>query len=334
MRSTFPIPDKDVRQGELKTLARVGGGDVRIVQPTLNDNDIVLHGDYRRECLRPGLVLHATDMCQLHELTSHAVQKPGMTFSLFMCGGATASVGDRTFVMGTLPDCKPARIEAVAISRSRTELFTRSSPRGSRIRKVIVSISPEWLEDGGLGGIRDHAAVSRFSQDHLASIRWRPSQRLLTLAEQILRPPALLPPLGNMYSESRAIEFVGEAFQAIAQSTESPTLQLRPSDYRRIETVCEFLEENLNGPLTMQTIASHVGLSVSTLQRLFRVVHGTTVFDYARDRKLHRARQALEADGVSVAQAAFIAGYASAANFATAFKRQFGMTPKSARSQF
>lgn len=90
----------------------------------------------------------------------------------------------------------------------------------------------------------------------------------------------------------------------------------------------------LNGPLTMQTIASHAGLSVNTVQRLFRAVHKTTVFDYARDRKLQRARQALEAGGISVAQAAFIAGYASAANFATAFKRRFGMTPKSARSGF
>ena len=334
MHSNFPIPDKDVRQGELKTLARVGGGDVRLVQPMLNDNDIVLHGDYRRECLRPGLVLHATDMCQLYDLTSHAVQKPGMTFSLFMCGGATASVGERTFVMGSTADHGPRRLEAVAISRTRTESFTRSSPRGSRTRKVIVSVTPEWLEEGGLESIRDHTTVSKFSQDHLASFRWSPSPYLVTLAEQILRPPALLPVLRNLYCESRAIDFVGQALLAISQSTHEAALQLRPGDYRRIETVCEFLEENLNEPLTLQIIASHAGLSVSTLQRQFRAVHGTTVFEYTRDRKLQRARHALEADGISVAQAAFIAGYASAANFATAFKRQFGLTPKSARSQF
>lgn len=334
MRSDFPVPEKDVRQGELKALANVGGGDVRLVQPAVNDNDVVLHGDYRRECLRPGLVLHATDMCQLYDLTSHAVQNPGITFSLFMCGGATASVGDRNFVMGSMGDREPAALEAVAISRTRSESFTRSSPRGKRIRKVIVNISPEWLEDGGLGGIQDHAAISSFSQDHLASVRWLPSQRLVSLAEQILRPPPLLPLLRNLYNESRAIEFVGEAFQAISQSMQDSAAQLRPSDYRRIETVCEFLEENLNVPLTLRVIASQAGLSVSTLQRLFRAVHGTTVFEYIRDRKLQCARQALEADGVSVAQAAFIAGYASAANFATAFKRQFGITPKSARSHF
>jgi AraC-like DNA-binding protein len=40
------------------------------------------------------------------------------------------------------------------------------------------------------------------------------------------------------------------------------------------------------------------------------------------------AREALERDGMSVAQAAYIAGYTSAANFATAFRRFFGTTPE------
>jgi AraC-like DNA-binding protein len=57
------------------------------------------------------------------------------------------------------------------------------------------------------------------------------------------------------------------------------------------------------------------------------------VFDYVRVRKLEQAREVLERDGVSVAQAAYIAGYASPANFATAFKRQFGTSPKNVRAR-
>jgi AraC-like DNA-binding protein len=49
---------------------------------------------------------------------------------------------------------------------------------------------------------------------------------------------------------------------------------------------------------------------------------------------LLRARQALEQEGRSVGEAADIAGYTSAANFATAFKRHFGITPRQCREGF
>ena len=73
--------------------------------------------------------------------------------------------------------------------------------------------------------------------------------------------------------------------------------------------------------------------SALMLQRQFRAVFGTTVFDYLRECRLLRARRALEHDGVTVGQAAMVAGYTSAANFATAYRRRFGMPPKLARAR-
>jgi AraC-like DNA-binding protein len=74
-------------------------------------------------------------------------------------------------------------------------------------------------------------------------------------------------------------------------------------------------------------------VNANTLQRQFRAVFGTTVFDYLRECRLLRARRALEHGGVTVGQAALAAGYTSAANFATAYRRRFGHVPKLARSR-
>ena len=138
----------------------------------------------------------------------------------------------------------------------------------------------------------------------------------------------------NLYCESRAIEIVGEALQVIAKSDATvDDVSLRPKDYQRVSAVGDFVEAHLDEALTLEAIARNAGMSVNTLQRLFRSVHGTTVFDYVRARKLHRAREALERDGMSIAQAAYIAGYTSAANFATAFRRFFGTTPKNVRAR-
>ena len=225
-------------------------------------------------------------------------------------------------------------LEAVAVSRARPELFSRQSVRGTHIRKVNVTVTQEWLQASGLDAMDNHAAVLHFSQNHLASARWRPSPRFVSLAEQILRPPAFAPVLKNLYCESRAIEIVVEALQVIAKSDAGQTdVPLRPKDYQRMSTVSDFLDAHLDDGLTLEMIARNAGMSVNTLQRIFRMVHNTTVFDYVRARKLHRAREALERDGASVAEAAYIAGYASAANFATAFRRFFGTSPKNFRAR-
>lgn len=67
------------------------------------------------------------------------------------------------------------------------------------------------------------------------------------------------------------------------------------------------------------------------LMRLFRAVHGTSVFDYYRGLRMDRARALLERERISVIEAAYAAGYGNPANFATAFKRRFGLSPKDVR---
>jgi AraC-like DNA-binding protein len=333
MRAFLSVPPKSVRQAELKSLSKVSGSRFRLLSPDLCDDDAVLRGDFRQLQLRPGLALHCTDTHELYDLKTEAVQRSGITISLFLRGGVTAWIGGRKFHMGpTLPN--QTVLEAVAVSRARPELFSRQSVRGTHIRKVNVTITQEWLRASGLDAMDNHAAVLHFSQNHLASARWRPSPRFVSLAEQILRPPAFAPVLQNLYCESRAIEIVVEALQVIAKSDAGQTdVPLRPKDYQRMSTVSDFLDAHLDDGLTLEMIARNAGMSVNTLQRIFRTVHNTTVFDYVRARKLHRAREALERDGASVAEAAYIAGYASAANFATAFRRFFGTSPKNFRAR-
>lgn len=334
MRAFLSVPPKSVRQAELKSLSKVSGSRFRLLSPDLCDDDAVLRGDFRQLQLRPGLALHCTDTHELYDLKTEAVQRSGITISLFLRGGVTAWIGGRKFHMGPTLATQTSALEAVAVSRARPELFSRQSVRGTHIRKVNVTITQEWLRASGLDAMDNHAAVLHFSQNHLASARWRPSPRFVSLAEQILRPPAFAPVLQNLYCESRAIEIVVEALQVIAKSDAGQTdVPLRPKDYQRMSTVSDFLDAHLDDGLTLEMIARNAGMSVNTLQRIFRTVHNTTVFDYVRARKLHRAREALERDGASVAEAAYIAGYASAANFATAFRRFFGTSPKNFRAR-
>ena len=161
----------------------------------------------------------------------------------------------------------------------------------------------------------------------------------MAIAEQIVRPPQLNPLLQNMYLESRALELVSEAVGALyahpgaALPTAGEASGLRPREYQRMRELHAFLGSGQGDHLSLDGIARHAGVNANTLQRQFRAVYGTTVFDHLRECRLQRARHALEHDGLTVGQAAVLAGYTSAANFATAYRRRFGMPPKLARAR-
>lgn len=326
---------KNVRLTDLATLSKVSGSEFRVVTPKAIDNDVLLSGEFRQVRLRSGLILHSTDARELHDLRTETVQRPGLTISLFFEGGVKAWFGGRPFEMGDLSHgTGPYPLEAVAIARARPDQFVRQSVRGTKVRKVNVTVTPEWLEDAGLEAIPEHASILRFTRTHLASFRWKPSPRLAMLAEQLLRPPPYAPLLQNLYCECRAVDMIGEALLAIANTQPAADMPvLHPSHYARIRTACEFIDAHLDRDLSLNEIARNSGMNSSTLQRTFRAIQGTTVLEYVRGRKLEHAREALERDGVTVSEAAYLAGYASSANFATAFRRRYGVSPKHVRAR-
>ena len=147
-----------------------------------------------------------------------------------------------------------------------------------------------------------------------------------------MRPPVYAPILQHLYNEIRAIEIVAEAVRATVTDDVASASVLRPNDYRRLQHIREFIEARIDEALTLEVIAQEAGMSVNTLQRLFRAALGITVFEYVRNQKLMRARDALEREGITIAEAAYLAGYSSASNFATAFRRFFGLAPSNVRA--
>lgn len=94
-----------------------------------------------------------------------------------------------------------------------------------------------------------------------------------------------------------------------------------------LERAQHYIDTHLDHLLSLADIATHAGLSVSTLQRQFKAHHHQTVAHYIRARKLDRARKALFHKEMSIGEAAFQAGYNHTSNFVTAYKRAFGVTP-------
>ncbi|MEW5420993.1 helix-turn-helix transcriptional regulator [Amorphus sp. 3PC139-8] len=317
-----------VRGADLARSSSLVGTDFQILTPDATENGAALSGHYVLAKLRPGLTLHATDTVELHDLTTELVQQSGLTCSLVLEGEIDFELGGHHFHCAAQTS-DHAGSNGYVILRSSPQRFVRRSRQGTHVRKVNVTVSLDWLgaQSGELGRL-----LPAIRGTDLSHAIWSPSPHAIALAEQILNPPGLDGFLGRLYLECRATEILLEALRSLTGLGHGAAAGVRPRDRRRVQAACDFLEEHLSTPISIADVAREVGASVSTLQRLFHATRGMSVGNYVRERRLLKARFSLETDEISIAEAAAIAGYHSPANFATAFRRRFGLAPSELRA--
>lgn len=297
----------------------------------LTNDDVVVDGSFCLSKLRSGIIVHATDTVERHTMTLDFERLPCISIFLILEGGINFSAAGRKFHFGDLKSDQGHTIaDGRIISFNENTLLQRHSIQGCRTRKVSISIDPLWLFDSITDNHQNKSRILQLTQQHLATSRWQPSLHSIALAEEIINPPDMPDYIKSMYIECRAIELVINAFQGMSGTlNEQSCDQVEERQPQRIKAVRRYIDNNLQTPLNLATIAKHTGFSVSSLQRHFKETYGTTVVDYVRTRKLAEARNAIEQQGMSVGEAAYIAGYTNSSSFTTAFKRMFGLTPSS-----
>lgn len=310
-----------VRVGEL---ARRLGTPVRLAEQGPDrspDQSPLFQGRLSWQQLRPGLSLHCSDCLELHDFSTQVEVSPRLSLVLFMNGDGQAQYDDRRLQVAP----RPGRPEGIAIALTEPATFTRQAHSGQHIRKLSICLTPEWFASSGLDA---HISIRRLIEprQHLALRRWTPTASLLALAEQVMGQPAEGELLGHLQQEVRVLGLVhGVVEQLVGEPTE-PVRQ-RPHHQRLVQRAQELLHSGEADGWSLEQIASAVGASASTLQRQFQAAQGMSLFAWQRQRKLQQAHVALQS-GVSISEAAWQAGYSSTANFTTAFRRQFGMTPQ------
>lgn len=96
----------------------------------------------------------------------------------------------------------------------------------------------------------------------------------------------------------------------------------------RVRDAAAALARRLDETPSLEALSREAGLSETTLKRGFRQVLGSTVFAHLRTLRMERARALLQSGEATVIEAATLVGYSNPSNFASAFRRQFGLNPK------
>jgi AraC family transcriptional regulator len=122
----------------------------------------------------------------------------------------------------------------------------------------------------------------------------------------------------------------------LIRNTSAPRRTVRRTDGAlprgRLRAVTEYIEEHIDGGLTLEQMAAVAHLSAYHFARQFKVATGLSPHQYVIARRVERAQQLLrEDDDLSLAEVAAGAGFSDQSQFSHHFKRRLGITPRQFR---
>ncbi len=97
--------------------------------------------------------------------------------------------------------------------------------------------------------------------------------------------------------------------------------------FSQIKLAADWIGANANQPMSVEWLASHVGMSITSFHRHFKAVTACSPLAYQRQIRLLNARRRLVSGSANVTETAFASGYMSASQFSREYKKAFGRSP-------
>ena len=114
----------------------------------------------------------------------------------------------------------------------------------------------------------------------------------------------------------------------ITQTSESVDLRNSNQNYEIIEKVKAYIDDNLDGNLSLDFLADISSITPSYLSTLFKTHTGTNFSDFILQKRMDKAQKLLIETNLNIDQIAHKVGFSSSGYFITKFKEFFGTTPK------
>jgi len=111
-----------------------------------------------------------------------------------------------------------------------------------------------------------------------------------------------------------------------------PSSASKPSEEDALlAAATSMLADCLDAPPSTAELAAAIGTHEKRLLDVFRSRVGMSVSGFIREERLRRAREMLAETGMEIQSIGALFGYPNAANFSTAFRERFGMSPRDYR---
>lgn len=135
--------------------------------------------------------------------------------------------------------------------------------------------------------------------------------------------------------EPRSAVVVNLAALLLAVNTAFPNKGGRDGNSEADEAgkeIIDYINVNITSELSLEAVSEHVHMSTSQVERIFRKLTGTSVYDYVLSKRLVMVRE-LISDGEGAMSASLKCGFRDYSSFYRLYKKRVGCAPSDAKSK-
>ena len=212
-------------------------------------------------------------------------------------------------------------------------------PAGAKTVWVTLAFLEDYLSQflADPDVVRNHPQLSVFrSHPHESIVKSYPLDHQLNLITSNIVSLNVHDAVYVALAKSKAVELITNALDRLlgeSHSEEDSPVKLRAKDREAIKLARDILIANLAEPPTIRELCSAVGVNRNKLHYGFKEVFGLSPSNYLEEHRLEQAYIRLRDSDHLIYRIAADVGYSNQANFSTAFKRKYGLTPKEARTE-
>ncbi|WP_159884141.1 response regulator transcription factor [Paenibacillus puerhi] len=116
-------------------------------------------------------------------------------------------------------------------------------------------------------------------------------------------------------------------YRSVERIIAQVTCQRKAVSHHTVKWILNMVEEEIDKEITLHTVADRLYVNSSYLSRLFKQETGKPFSTYVLERKMERAKTALQ-KGAKVYDAANLVGYRDVSYFTKVFRKYWGVTPR------
>lgn len=270
------------------------------------------------------MLIHLNQGVELKGSSLLAEREAALTLGVLMEGKLHFALDDKEYEFSVQKKGQP--LFFIINTTQRTHWRKYFEP-GNQVKKALICLPNQWFRKLTLNSSDIDNIAQSVSRRHKFSIAAKASSALITAAHTLFDTASIS--RSELEREAIALNFLSTSMTDLKHL--NPELKLKTSAKNQSKKMHDYIEMFLvsgEPPQTpnLEAIAKHVGVSVSTAQRIFKADFKQSIIDYVRSRRLENAQIAL-LNGLSIGEVAYSAGYKHSNNFSIAYKKHFGVSP-------
>lgn len=240
----------------------------------------------------------------------HLVQEPALC--VIVQGAKRVTLGEESY------DYDADRYLLVSVDLPMTGEVIDATP-GHPYLAIRLNLDVKAISDLLASGVRTHPSPPRgIGVSPLDEGLRNALERLVSLTEDAAHLPILAPLVEREILYRLLVGPQGGRLRAMV---------LEWGSARQVARAVAILREDYARPLSIESLAREVGMSVSGLHHHFKAVTAMSPLQFQKRVRLQEARRLMAGEGLDAASAAFRVGYESPSQFSREYRRMFGSPP-------